>query len=282
MATVMSRAHVARGRALAALAAVAMAAGLAAIPAAGKRRGRLSHRRRPWRLPLATAHSGSQLTALAMLEQRARAERGLHAQVPRASSITGTVVGAYGLPVTGICVTAVGRSGSVTATAAPTGTFTIAGLAAGSYTLEYRDCGAPGRYRAIWSGGAGWQRTAARVQIGVGQVRHVPGMMLPANPAALSARTAIWHRFLANASGHGLSAAAAAKTGEISGVVTGNGKKLRGECISVDPVRSGEGYGATTGKNGSYVVRHVPAGRYYVTFDPTPVLQQPELAAAGI
>jgi len=269
MATVMSRAHVARGRVLAALAAVAMAAGLASIPAVATA---ATAKPSSPSLPASAGpvHSGSQLTALAMLEQRARAERDLHAQVPHASSITGTVLGAYGLPVTGACVTAVGRSGSVTATATPTGTFTIAGLAAGTYTLQYRDCRAPGRYRAIWSGDAGWQRTAAPVRVGVGEVRHVPVMtMLPANLAARLSGAASWHRLLANASGRGLSASAVARTGKISGVVTGNGKKLRGVCISVDPVRSGEGYGATTGKNGSYVVRHVPAGRYYVTFDPT-------------
>ncbi len=201
-----------------------------------------------------------------MLEQRARAAR-LRGQRAHSSSITGTVVGAYGLPAAGACVTAISGSRSVTATAAPSGTFTIAGLDAGSYTLEYRNCAAPGRYGAIWSGGAGWQAAAARVLVGAGEVRRVPVMMLPANPAAARSRTATWHHLLANASGRGLSAAAAAKTGEISGVVTAKGKRLRGVCITVFPVRGGgNGFGANTRKNGTYVVRHVPAGRYYVTF----------------
>ncbi len=265
MATVMSRARVAQGRALAALAAVSMAAGLAAIPAiASAASARPSAPSRA--AAAATGHSGAQQTALAMLEQRARAERGLHSQAPRTGLITGTVAGADGLPATGACVTAVGRSGSVTASAAPSGAFTIAGLAAGTYTLEYRDCAAPGRYRAIWSGGASGPRAAARVLVSAGGVRHVPAMMLPASPTALRSATATWHRFLANATGRGLTAAAAAKTGQISGVVTGNGKKLGGVCVGVNPVNGGQGYGATTGKNGSYVVPHVPAGAYYVTF----------------
>ena len=43
-------------------------------------------------------------------------------------------------------------------------------------------------------------------------------------------------------------------------------KRLRGVCITVFPVRGGQGFAANTRKNGTYVVRHVPAGRYYVTF----------------
>ncbi len=266
MATVTSRARVARGRAQAALAAIAIAAGLAAIPAVAT--AAAARPTAPSRAETTAAgHTVPQSTALAMLAERARTGRGLRSQVEHASSITGTVVGAYGLPVAGACVTAVGQAGSVTASVAPSGAFTIAGLAAGSYTLEYRDCNAHGLHRAIWSGGAGWQRTAARVLVGAGQVHHVPAMMLPADTAALRSRTATWHRFLANASGRGISAAAAAKSGQISGVVTGKGKRLRGVCVTVFPVLGGgQGYGATTGKNGSYVVRHVAAGRYYVTF----------------
>jgi hypothetical protein len=90
-------------------------------------------------------------------------------------------------------------------------------------------------------------------------------MMPPVNPAAaLQSAATTWHRVLANASGRRLTAAAAAKTGQISGVVTGRGKKLRSVCIIAFPVNGGEGYGATTGKNGSYVVRHVPPGSYQV------------------
>ena len=211
MATVMGRARVARGRALAALAAIAMAAGLAAMPSVAS--AAAARPTAPSRVETTAAgHAGPQSTALAMLEQRVRARFGQRSQALHAGLITGTVVGAYGLPVAGACVTAVGRSGSVTASAAPDGTFTISGLAAGSYTLEYRDCRAPGSYRAIWSGGASWRRAAARVLVSVGQVRHVPSMMLPATPAAVNSRAATWGRFLADASGRGLSAAAAART----------------------------------------------------------------------
>ncbi len=265
MTSLISALRTRRHEAITALAAVVTVAGLAAIPAmasaAAAHHSLAADAARP-----GAGRTESSRAGLALLAQRARVR--LHEHVPQAGSITGTVLGAYGLPLAGACVSAVGRSGSGTASVAPSGAFTIPGLAAGSYKLQYRNCRAPGSYRAIWSGAAGWQRTAARVQVGAGEVRHVPVMMMP--PLNLAAAhhsgAATWHRFLANARGRGLGAAAAAKTGRISGVVTGKGKKLRGVCIVVFPVNGGQGYGATTRRNGSYVVGHVPAGRYQVTF----------------
>ena len=200
-----------------------------------------------------------------MVEQRAkwavRSEPGL------TGVIAGRVAGLNGQLVAGACVTAVGRAGSATATAAPDGAFRLAGLAAGSYALEYRDCAAPGRYLISWSGGAVVQRSAARVQVAAGQVEHVPVMMLrPANPAApLATRQASFRRALA-ASARNLTAAAAAKTGRVSGRITGNGKPLSGICVMVSPVGNGEGFGASTGKHGTYTVRNITPGRYYVIF----------------
>ncbi len=243
-----------------------MAAGLAGIPAAASA-ATVSPTSPAGVTSAAAGHAGPQSAGPATLAQLARSALRQRGQARRAGFITGTVVGAYGLPVPGACVTALGRGGSVTAFAGPAGSFTIAGLAAGSYTLEYRDCSTHGRYRAIWSGGASWQRAAARVQVGAGQVRRVPAMMLPASPATVRSAAATWRRFLANASGSGLTAAAA-RTGRISGVVTGNGRRLRGVCVLVMPASGSGGSidAATTRGNGSYLVRHIRAGSYYVSF----------------
>lgn len=261
MASLIGRARARKHEAITALATVATVAGLAATPA--------------------TASAAAQHSSAANATQPAVGAPGQFGpswrywssgQTARAGSAreldNWDGSGAYGRPVAGACVTAVGSTGRVTASARRSGTFTIGGLAAGSYALEYRDCASGNRYRAIWSGAAGWQQTAARVRVGMGQVRHVPVMMMPpVNPAAaLQSAATTWHRVLANASGRGLTAAAAAKAGQISGVVTGKGKKLSGVCIIAFPVNGGEGYGAATGKNGSYVVRYVPPGRYQVTF----------------
>ena len=201
------------------------------------------------------------------------ARRAAHAAASGTGVITGSVTGFDGVPLAGACVTAVGITGvgaghSITAAAAPDGAFRLADLTAGSYALEYRDCAAPGRYLTAWSGGADRPTTAARVLVAAGQVRRVPVMMLRPlhTAAALRASQASWHRMLANATGRGLSAAASAKAGQIAGEVTGKGRPLRGICVIVFPIKGGIGYGTTTGKHGTYVVRHLPPGRYSVSF----------------
>jgi len=213
------------------------------------------------------AQSGASLAQLAMLEQRAN--WAAQAKASRTSVITGSVVGIDGQPVSGACVTAVGPAGSATVAAAANGTFRLAGLGAGGYALEYRDCAASGSFLPGWSGGAASQGAAARYQVAVGQVRQVPVMTLkPANPAAvMAADQASFERTIA-ANSRSVSAAAAAKTGQISGTVTGKGKPLSGICIDVVPVYAGRVYGAKSGKNGVYTVRHVAPGSYHVIFAP--------------
>jgi hypothetical protein len=186
----------------------------------------------------------------------------------RTGSIMGTVLGAGGQPLAGACVTAIGPSRDVTTGTGPDGQFDITGLAAGSYQLEYRDCAAPARYLTRWSGGTAWQRTAAHVRVSVAEVSHVPAMTLrPANPATMLPDPASWRRMLANAN-RTLTAAAAAKAGKITGVVTGRGKRLHGICVEVLPTGTGIGYGTTTGPNGAYTIDDIAPGRYYVIFEP--------------
>ena len=202
-----------------------------------------------------------------MLEQRAKARA--HASLTSPGVITGSVAGVDGQPAAGACVTALGSGRSVTTAAAPDGTFRLAGLAVGSYALEYRDCAAAGRYLTSWSGGAATQNAAARVQVSAGQVRHVPAVMLrPVNPAAaVAARQASFRRALA-AGSRSLSSPAAAKTGQISGKVTGKGKPLGGICLIVTEVVGPQSYSAQTAKNGTYTIRGVTPGRYDVIFNP--------------
>ncbi|HUC21284.1 MAG TPA: carboxypeptidase regulatory-like domain-containing protein [Streptosporangiaceae bacterium] len=211
------------------------------------------------------------MAQIAMLQQRAKwAARTVpdNTGPSHTGVITGRVVGFDGQLVPGACVTAVGRAGSATAAAAPDGAFRLAGLAAGSYALEYRDCGAPGRYLTTWSGGTSTQSTAARVQVSAGHLRGVPVMMLrPANPAAAIAAGQTTFRHALAASSRPLSSAAAAKTGQISGRVIGKGKPLNRICVEVAPASgNGEGFGSFTGEHGTYTISHITPGRYYVTF----------------
>jgi hypothetical protein len=210
---------------------------------------------------------GAAQAAVTRLAQRAKLAARANAAAKVTGSISGTVLGAERQPIAGACVTAVSSSRSVTATAAPDGTFDLAGLAPGSYALLYRDCAAAGRYFPAWSGGVAWRSAAARVQVSANQVHPVPTMVLkPTREPTLQSAAAQFKQMLAAASGRGLSAAATATTGRISGRVTGNGKPLSGICVAALPVTNGEGYGAVTDSSGRYSIRFVHPGRYRVVF----------------
>ncbi len=223
--------------------------------------------------PAAAPLAAQQLAAQRETAQRETAQRQRELTARQGSgSIIGVVQGADGLPLTGACVTAIGSGRSVTTGTNPAGRFDIPGLPAGGYVVEYRDCAAPARYLTRFSGGTAWQRTAAPVRVEAGRVSHVPTMTLrPLNPAAMLPGPASWQRALARAD-QTLSAAAAAKTGSISGVVTGKGRRLRGICVEAAQTSTGPGpvaeYGATTGKNGAYTIHGLPAGSYYIEFEP--------------
>ena len=209
--------------------------------------------------------------ALRLLEQRARlAARARGARGAAAASvgaITGTVLGANRRPVPGACVTAVGPKLAVTATASASGTFALSGLAPGSYALEYRDCAAAGRYFTAWSGSVAWRSAATHVHVAAYQSRHVPAVILkPTHAVSLQTGAAQFQRALAAASGRGLTAAAAATTGRIAGLITGNGKPLANICVVAFPVNGGVGYGATSGTTGRFTIRYMRPGKYDVIF----------------
>jgi Carboxypeptidase regulatory-like domain len=273
----VARTATSRLRAPAAAFAVVIGLGLVSVPAAAGAAAAGAAATGTVSAAASATQPGSARATLAVLAQRARlaayARATAHAKPGQASaarlsgSITGVVLGVDGQPVAGACVTAIGTSASVTALAARNGSFMLGGLAIGSYVLEYRDCAAARQYLTGWSGGVAWRSAAAHVQVAAGQAQHVPLMMLkPLGAAALSSGPATFRRMLAAAAGRGLSATAAAKTGRITGLVTANGKPLHGICVEVSPTQSGEGYGATTARNGTYTVRHIAPGTYYVVF----------------
>jgi hypothetical protein len=251
-----------RSRFLAVVAVCAAAIGLPVLAAASPAVATTGQHQGARPATSLAANFGHHDLARTALSDRA-ALRARSALLGQSASITGIVRGADGLPLTGACVSAIGSRRSVTTGTAPDGTFDITGLAPGSYQLEYRDCSAPVRFLSEWSGGTAWQRSAAPVLVLPYQVKHVPVMTLrPVNPAALLPDPARWRRLVTTARRlH--SAAAAASAGKITGVVTGDGKPLRGICVVVD----GE-YGAMTGKHGRYAIGGLWPGRYYVSFEP--------------
>lgn len=177
------------------------------------------------------------------------------------AAITGMVLGVHAVPLTGACVTATGPASSITTQTRADGRFFISGLRPGVYTLAYRDCAAPARYFEQWSGEAGSPQAAARIPVTAGQVRTMPPTTLrPTDPAALLPARPSWARRPAS------HAAAGAKTGAISGVVTGRGHPLRGICVSAGPASGDFLFGTLSSRTGHYVVRGLPAGRNIVEF----------------
>ena len=188
------------------------------------------------------------------------ARTGPHAE---GGAISGTVLGAHSAPLAGACVSATGPGNSFTASTRTGGRFLITGLPPGRYVLEYRDCSAPSRYFARWSGGAGSPRGAAPVVVTPGQQRALaPVTLHPTNPALLLQGRPAWQRRPARSAGP---AVGSAHTGAISGVVTGHGHPLRGICVA-ETEPNGSDLGATTSKTGRYTIRRVPAGRATVQF----------------
>jgi hypothetical protein len=176
-------------------------------------------------------------------------------------ALSGTVLGAHSAPLAGACVTATGPAASFTAPTRADGRFLLTGLPPGRYVLEYRDCSAPSRYFAQWSGGAGSPEAATALVVLAGHQRTLPPVTLrPTNPATLMQARPAWQRRPARNAAVG-----STHTGAISGVVTGRGRALRGICV-LETGANDSGFGTTTSRTGHYTIRRVPAGRVTVQF----------------
>jgi Carboxypeptidase regulatory-like domain len=184
-----------------------------------------------------------------------------------ADGVTGTVRGLRGVPLTGACVTAHGPSGTRSTTAARDGRYLISGLRPGLYTLEYRDCAAPGRYFPQWSGGTALARSARQVSVTGSQLLTLaPVTLRPTSPAALlSIATPAWLSNGASAD----SLAASVRHGRISGLVTDRARHpLKGICVYTVPQSSGVFYRVRTSKAGTYLSKPLKPGKYLVAFLP--------------
>ncbi|MGO8958209.1 MAG: carboxypeptidase regulatory-like domain-containing protein [Streptosporangiaceae bacterium] len=195
--------------------------------------------------------------------------------------LTGVVDGAGGRPVTGACVIATGRTAGAMAMTGPDGRYFLTSLRPGSYTLHYTDCADPGRYLDRWSGGASWPAGAASVTVAAGLVKGLATVTLRAalptanSPATVGAADAAGLT-PAEVAAAGLSPAQAramlspatpvsgSARGAISGLVTGDGKPVKGICVYAFG-SSGLG-SAKSSKTGRYRIGRLRPGRYQVRF----------------
>ncbi|HLN07099.1 MAG TPA: carboxypeptidase-like regulatory domain-containing protein, partial [Acidimicrobiales bacterium] len=154
-------------------------------------------------------------------------------------SISGIVTDLSKKPLEGICVDAFGISpnvGSGFAATAANGTYTVTGLPAGGYTVEFSGiyCGNSGNYLPQWYDGQSSDASATTVNVTAGKTTGgISAMMLPG--------------------------------GAITGAVTASGKPLSG--VGVTAFGANGGYGSTsTAANGTYTITQLPADTYTVEF----------------
>lgn len=192
----------------------------------------------------AVSHRGGAVTALTThIPGELEAMTAARHQV---GTLTGVVVGADGRPLVGACVTAIGAPGRATTNTRADGRYVLTGLRRGRYLLRYAACAS--EQQSSWHAAPASQSSGPAVVVAPG-VKNMPTITLPV---------------VGQPSG-GRITATASDTGQIRGVVTGNGHPVGGVCVAASP-RNGFGQTTTTSANGHYTLRNLPAGRYLVEF----------------
>jgi hypothetical protein len=171
----------------------------------------------------------------------------------RTGVLTGVVRSALGGPFAGACVSAAGPAGAARAVTRADGRYLLTGMRPGRYRLRAGLCAMGRRVAGGYPVISVWPGLPATVTVRAGQIAALPPAMID-NPARLR---------LALRQAGGL---AAAKTGSISGRVTGGGRPLGGICVLGQPVKGGEYRQVYTAKNGRYRIGRLAPGRYRVEF----------------
>jgi hypothetical protein len=162
---------------------------------------------------------------------------GIDAVMIRGGAISGMIrAPGYKGPFLDVCVTATNRATHVsmqTETGSNIGKvpYTVSGLAAGRYSVEFSDCAGTG-YGSQWYSGKSSPASANPVTVKTGRTTHSINVELRRGSGSIAGRV----------------------------TVTKTGKPAGGVCLgAVSPT----GYGfAETNASGDYVIRHLPPGRY--------------------
>ena len=164
---------------------------------------------------------------------------GINDDLAVAGAISGTVQ-SDGTDLAGICVSAqaTGSSGgSGFATTGSDGTYSITGLPADDYEVEFSTgCGNSGNYETQWYDNVSSESSATPVSVTAGSTT-----------SGINDDLAV--------------------AGAISGTVQSDGTDLAGICVSAQATGSSGGSGfATTGSDGTYSITGLPADDYEVEF----------------
>ena len=170
----------------------------------------------------------------------------------RTSVITGRVHAAGGSAGL-VCVTATSGGLTTTARVQPTGRYLLS-VRPGRYTMGMGRCTSQYGTKTGLSG-ALWTDQGGSVTAWAGQVQTLPAATW-------------WHVSSANfnAPSQAADQPAVAKTGSLSGLVTGAGRPLANICVLAFSENNGHEHVGRTAKNGTYLVRHLRPGPYLVIF----------------
>ncbi len=204
---------------------------------------------------LAAASAGHP-AALPVAAARPGTTRSLDA-ASSAGVVTGVLHTITGAPAAGLCVTASGSAGQAEATTSADGRYFLTGLRHGRYSLMVSACQRGSEARPLGTVLSSLPRsvtvTSRLVTLPSSTVfRLGPDGAIDGRRAATAPLT--------------LKAGASARTGSISGLVTGAGHKLAGICVSALRIHGGQLRNAVTGKSGKYRIGHLRAGHYVVIF----------------
>ncbi len=148
-------------------------------------------------------------------------------------SMSGTVVDAAGKPLRGICVYA---NGGGSATSDDSGRYSISGVPAGSYPVQFTDCNPVPVYVSQWYRNQSDWSSAEPVAV-------TEGVDAPLSDAVMQAGVTV--------------------TGTVTGT---NDKPVSAIYVNVNPRGSGPSAGTQTDKLGVYVTQPLPFGDYRVQF----------------
>jgi hypothetical protein len=225
-----------------------LAAGLAACFAVGQAPASTAAAARPGQqAPNSTGNGVARMAAQAAM-------RGT-----RTGTLTGVVAGITGAPFGGACITATGPAGSRTVISDPDGRYVLRNLRPGGYRLRIDWCGIGESLAGRMHFGYAWPGLPPVVAVLPGQVRVLATARIW--PASLSGP--------ASGQPQARSAGAGARTGSISGRVTGHGRPLADICAVAFHVFTGQNKppaSAATSGRGTYVIRGLRPGRYLVLF----------------
>jgi protocatechuate 3,4-dioxygenase beta subunit len=171
--------------------------------------------------------------------------------------ISGVVRSVTKASADGACVAAVSHRTFAYARTGPDGRYVLGGLRPGQYKIRVSACASATRSSGDPAISAYWSLGPASVTVRAGQI---------SNPAPIS----FWHLDLSSLAASARQAlpasATSASRGSISGLVTGNGRPLRGVCAVAFSAATGGGALAVTARTGRYRITRLRPGRYEVVF----------------